>query len=115
MGPKSATIPIYASECAPANVRGALVMMWQVFTAFGIMCGYICGAALRGVLNGDNLHVCPHPEAPGPSPYLLGLRCVSICLAITCLSSSITPFPLKGQASLRRQAHLIVTQSVRYS
>jgi len=25
-GPKSATIPIYASECAPANIRGALVI-----------------------------------------------------------------------------------------
>ena len=32
IGAKSATIPIYAAECAPANVRGALVMMWQMFT-----------------------------------------------------------------------------------
>lgn len=87
MGPKSATIPIYASECAPANVRGALVMMWQIFTAFGIMCGYICGAALRGVLNGGDDRVCQPPEAPGPSPHLLGLNCVSICLASTSLSS----------------------------
>ena len=31
----SATIPIYAAECAPANIRGALVMMWQMWTAFG--------------------------------------------------------------------------------
>jgi MFS family permease len=30
IGPKSATVPIYSAECAPANVRGALVMMWQV-------------------------------------------------------------------------------------
>ncbi|KAJ4352206.1 uncharacterized protein N0V89_007553 [Didymosphaeria variabile] len=39
IGPKSATIPIYAAEAAPANIRGALVMMWQMWTAFGIMCG----------------------------------------------------------------------------
>jgi MFS family permease len=27
IGPKSATIPIYAAESAPANIRGALVMV----------------------------------------------------------------------------------------
>lgn len=59
IGPKSATIPIYASECAPANVRGALVMMWQVFTTFGIMCGYLAGAAFRNVLDGSNNTICP--------------------------------------------------------
>ena len=30
VGPKSATIPVYSAECVPANIRGALVMMWQV-------------------------------------------------------------------------------------
>lgn len=50
IGPKSATIPIYAAEAAPANVRGGLVMLWQVFTALGIMCGYISGVAFRSVL-----------------------------------------------------------------
>jgi sugar porter (SP) family MFS transporter len=39
IGPKSATVPIFASECAPASIRGALVMQWQVWTAFGIMVG----------------------------------------------------------------------------
>jgi MFS family permease len=34
----SATIPIYAAEAAPANIRGALVMMWQMWTAFGTYC-----------------------------------------------------------------------------
>ena len=33
VGPKSATIPIYSAECVPANIRGALVMMWQVNSA----------------------------------------------------------------------------------
>jgi MFS family permease len=30
VGPKSATVPVYAAECAPAKIRGALVMQWQV-------------------------------------------------------------------------------------
>ncbi|KAL9599632.1 MAG: hypothetical protein Q9219_003716 [cf. Caloplaca sp. 3 TL-2023] len=37
IGTKSATVPVYAAECAPAPIRGALVMQWQVWTAFGIM------------------------------------------------------------------------------
>lgn len=40
IGPKSATTPIFAAECAPPPIRGALVMSWQTFTAFGIMLGY---------------------------------------------------------------------------
>ena len=30
IGPKSATVPIYAAETAPPAIRGALVMCWQV-------------------------------------------------------------------------------------
>lgn len=55
IGPKSATIPIYSAEAAPQNVRGGLVMMWQVFTAFGIMLGYLAGVALRNVGAGDDI------------------------------------------------------------
>ncbi|KAJ5081305.1 Major facilitator superfamily domain general substrate transporter [Penicillium alfredii] len=40
IGPKSATVPIYAAETAPPAIRGALVMQWQMWTAFGIMLGY---------------------------------------------------------------------------
>ncbi|KAJ6179043.1 hypothetical protein N7519_009504 [Penicillium mononematosum] len=40
IGPKSATVPIYAAETAPPSIRGALVMQWHVWTAFGIMVGY---------------------------------------------------------------------------
>ncbi|KAJ5214740.1 hypothetical protein N7449_001909 [Penicillium cf. viridicatum] len=41
IGPKSATVPIYAAETAPPSIRGgALVMQWQMWTAFGIMVGY---------------------------------------------------------------------------
>ncbi|EFP79174.2 uncharacterized protein PGTG_05495 [Puccinia graminis f. sp. tritici CRL 75-36-700-3] len=39
IGPKSATGPIYTAECAPAPIRGALVMQWQMWTAFGIALG----------------------------------------------------------------------------
>ena len=28
IGPKSSTVPVYAAECAPPAIRGALVMMW---------------------------------------------------------------------------------------
>ncbi|KAG2137864.1 uncharacterized protein EDB93DRAFT_1090921 [Suillus bovinus] len=39
IGPKSATVPVYSAECSPAPIRGALVMMWQMWTAFGIALG----------------------------------------------------------------------------
>ena len=31
---------MYAAELAPANIRGALVMGWQLWTAFGIFLGF---------------------------------------------------------------------------
>lgn len=34
MGSKASTVPIYAAENSPAPVRGALVMSWQMWTAF---------------------------------------------------------------------------------
>ena len=55
IGPKSATIPIYAAECAPAGIRGALVMVWQLFTALGVMLGYLSGVAFANVQPGDSL------------------------------------------------------------
>lgn len=45
IGPKSATTPIFAAECAPPKLRGALVMQWQMWTAFGIMVGFIADLA----------------------------------------------------------------------
>ncbi|PGH15989.1 hypothetical protein AJ80_05365 [Polytolypa hystricis UAMH7299] len=45
IGSKSSTVPVYAAECSPAPIRGALVMMWQMWTAFGIMLGNIMGVA----------------------------------------------------------------------
>lgn len=36
MGLKEVTVPIYSAEAAPTNIRGGLVMSWQLWTAFGI-------------------------------------------------------------------------------
>ena len=47
IGANSATVAVYNAECAPARIRGGLVMMWEVFVAFGIMMGYIMGAACK--------------------------------------------------------------------
>uniref|UniRef100_A0A1N6MC03 Putative sugar porter n=1 Tax=[Candida] hispaniensis TaxID=312227 RepID=A0A1N6MC03_9ASCO len=59
IGPKSATVPVYAAECAPPSIRGALVMMWQMWTAFGIMMGYVMDLSFyyvkdRGSIEGLN-------------------------------------------------------------
>ncbi|KEY66417.1 hypothetical protein S7711_06160 [Stachybotrys chartarum IBT 7711] len=39
MGTKASTVPIFAAENSPASIRGALVMSWQLWTAFGIFLG----------------------------------------------------------------------------
>ncbi|KAK0674591.1 putative symporter [Cercophora samala] len=49
IGPKSATTPIFAAECSPPKLRGALVMQWQMWTAFGIMIGYVADLAFYPV------------------------------------------------------------------
>lgn len=36
MGAKGSTVPVFAAENSPAAIRGALVMGWQLWTAFGI-------------------------------------------------------------------------------
>lgn len=36
IGPKSATVPIYAAECTPPQIRGALVMQWQMWVSIFI-------------------------------------------------------------------------------
>ncbi|KAI1366687.1 sugar transporter-domain-containing protein [Xylaria arbuscula] len=51
IGLKSVTIPIYISECAPAQLRGAFVMVWQLWTALGILFGFAFGRAFLYVSN----------------------------------------------------------------
>ena len=46
MGCKASTVPIYAAENCPAAIRGALVMSWQMWTAFGIFLGFSANLAV---------------------------------------------------------------------
>ncbi|KAF2134444.1 MFS sugar transporter-like protein [Dothidotthia symphoricarpi CBS 119687] len=49
VGAKSSTTPVYAAESAAKTIRGALTMMWQMWTAFGIMLGFIVSVAFENV------------------------------------------------------------------
>ena len=49
MGAKGSTVPIFAAENSPASIRGALVMSWQLWTAFGIFLGYCANLAVAHV------------------------------------------------------------------
>jgi MFS family permease len=49
VGAKSSTTPVYAAESAPKAIRGALTMMWQMWTAFGIMLGFMVSVAFENV------------------------------------------------------------------
>ena len=48
MGAKGATVPILAAENSPANIRGALTMTWQFWTAFGIFLGFVANVVCLG-------------------------------------------------------------------
>ncbi|KAI6441159.1 hypothetical protein MCOR22_006724 [Pyricularia oryzae] len=54
MGIKASTVPIYAAENSPASIRGALVMSWQMWTAFGIFLGTAFNVAVFSVDNRIN-------------------------------------------------------------
>ena len=47
MGPKATTSPVFAAENVPANIRGGLVMSWQLWTAFGIFIGFSANLVLH--------------------------------------------------------------------
>lgn len=49
VGAKAATVPMYAAELSPAVIRGALVMGWQLWTAFGIFLGFCANAVVKDV------------------------------------------------------------------
>lgn len=49
MGLKEVTVPVFSAENAPANIRGALVMSWQMWVAFGIMLGFSANLAVANV------------------------------------------------------------------
>ncbi|KAF5022002.1 hypothetical protein F66182_5959 [Fusarium sp. NRRL 66182] len=47
-----ATVPIFAAENSPAPIRGAFVMSWQMWTAFGIFLGTCANVAVTNI--GEN-------------------------------------------------------------
>ena len=49
MGLKGSCVPIFAAENSPARIRGALVMTWQMWTAFGIFLGFCANLAVYQV------------------------------------------------------------------
>lgn len=69
IGIKSATVPAYAAETAPHTIRGSLVMLWQFFTAFGIMLGNVSSLVFY--------HVGDHGIAGGLNwRLMLGSACI---------------------------------------
>ncbi|KAJ1026925.1 hypothetical protein NDA16_002218 [Ustilago loliicola] len=49
MGAKGSTVPVFAAENSPPQIRGALVMGWQLWTAFGIFLGFCANLAVADV------------------------------------------------------------------
>lgn len=49
MGLKEVTVPVFSAENAPTNIRGGLVMSWQVWTAFGIFLGTCANLAVKDI------------------------------------------------------------------
>ncbi|KAL4882907.1 hypothetical protein BJY04DRAFT_226921 [Aspergillus karnatakaensis] len=49
MGLKASTIPVFCAENAPASIRGALTMTWQLWTAFGIFLGTTANLVVAGM------------------------------------------------------------------
>jgi sugar porter (SP) family MFS transporter len=82
IGPKSATVPVYAAECSPAPIRGALVMMWQMWTAFGIFLGDLIDLAFYFI-----------PDTPGVTGlnWRLMLGSAGIPGLIVCLQVMFAP------------------------
>jgi sugar porter (SP) family MFS transporter len=81
VGAKSSTTPVYAAESAPKTIRGALTMMWQMWTAFGIMLGFIVSVAFQ------NVTIIGGPT----SPWRWMLASTSIPPMIVCLQVYFCP------------------------
>ncbi|GAA5855034.1 hypothetical protein JCM9279_005730 [Rhodotorula babjevae] len=82
IGPKSATVPVFASEIAPARIRGFLAMQWQTWTAFGICLGTVSSLIFQNV-----------PDKPGITGLNWRLMLGSACLpaVFVCLQVYFVP------------------------
>lgn len=49
MGLNSSAVPMLIAESSPAKSRGAFLMLWQTFVAFGVMLGSIFNRAFIGI------------------------------------------------------------------
>ncbi|KAJ3533194.1 hypothetical protein NM208_g8095 [Fusarium decemcellulare] len=49
IGAKNATVPIYSAEMAPARIRGALVMFWQLWVTVGAFLGFYANVIVKDV------------------------------------------------------------------
>ncbi|KAJ5380381.1 Major facilitator superfamily domain general substrate transporter [Penicillium cataractarum] len=47
IGAKASIAPVFAAEAAPDQHRGQVLMMWQLFDAFGIFLGFLCAFLVR--------------------------------------------------------------------
>lgn len=112
VGAKSSTTPVYSAECTPKTyvwcavggvhartrltgdlrIRGALTMMWQMWTAFGIMLGGVVSVAFRSVtiIGGET------------SPWRWMLGSTSIPPLIVCLQVYFCPESPRCESSLQK-------------
>lgn len=58
IGPKSATVPMYAAEMSPPAIRGALVMQWQMVSPALVLC--------LGFFQTSNILCTPAKHHPSP-------------------------------------------------
>ncbi|KAL8953899.1 MAG: hypothetical protein Q9222_000273 [Ikaeria aurantiellina] len=81
IGPKSATVPIFAAETTPPRIRGALVMQWQMWTAFGIMLGYAADLCFYRVVDQADVVGLNWRLMMGSAmlPALVVVACVFMC------------------------------------
>ncbi|KAG9257423.1 uncharacterized protein F5Z01DRAFT_645885, partial [Emericellopsis atlantica] len=87
MGSKASTIPLLAAETAPAPIRGAIVMGWQLWTAFGILLGTIANLAVSNM-------------GPEPWRFQLGsaiIPAIPLCVLIYFCPESPRWYMKKGQ------------------
>jgi MFS family permease len=86
MGLKEVTVPIFSAENSPTNIRGGLVMSWQVWTAFGIFLGTSANLAVKDV--GHNAWRLQLGSAFIPAiPLILGVWfCPEVCQSVILVS-----------------------------